>query len=79
MAEADTFNVRQQVIKDRVSGLTFQFEVTPGGESVLHVFGDGLPNGNRTFEFDREGDIAGRGTCVAGRCRPSVLVDVDAL
>ena len=47
--------VREQIVEDPTSGLTFQFELSPEGRPVLRVFGDALPFGNREVHFDSFG------------------------
>lgn len=67
--------VREQIIEDPVSGLTFQFALVPDDESApvrLKVFGE-LPYGNREFLFTPEGDLAGTGTALRGSCNASWL------
>lgn len=68
--------VVEQIVEDPASGLTFQFEVMPNGESRLRIFGDSLPLGNREIIFDRNGEEAGAG-CYTGLCRPAWLEAVD--
>lgn len=63
--------VKEQIIEDPVSGLTFQFEIMPDGEMRFRVYGEQLPFGNREFIFDKEGIEAGAGTVTRGVCRPS--------
>ena len=64
--------IKEQIVEDQVTGLTFQFEVTPSGERQLRIYGD-LPYGNREIVFDQNGQKAGSGTFVAGLCRPAWL------
>lgn len=70
--QATQWIIREQIIEDPVSGLTFQFEVMPKGDARLRVYGD-LPFGNREFIFDSQGKEAGAGTAITGLCRPSWL------
>ena len=70
--DAKTWAVKEQIIEDPVSGLTFQFEVVPDGEVKLRVFGDTLPFGNREISFDKDGKEVGAGT-FTGHCRPAWL------
>ena len=70
--QAKQWIIREQIIEDPVSGLTFQFEVMPKGDARLYVYGD-LPFGNREFIFDSKGKEAGAGTAITGLCRPSWL------
>jgi len=59
---AKTLHVKEQYINDLITGLTLIFRVTPGGEARLHLLGNILPFGNRDFQFDRNGKLAGTGT-----------------
>jgi hypothetical protein len=63
---AKTVKIKEQVINDLVTGLTLIFRVTPSGEARLHLLGDNLPFGNRDFQFDKNGKLAGTGMGV--RC-----------
>ncbi len=69
--------IKEQIIEDPVSGLTFQFELKPGSDAPvrLRIFGD-LPHGNREILFDQDGVEAGAGTSLVGACRPSWLREV---
>jgi hypothetical protein len=73
---AKTLTIREQIIEDPVSGLTFQFEVMPDGSSRFRIYGD-LPFGNREFIFDENGQEAGAGTALVGLCRPGWLTNID--
>lgn len=75
--DAKQWVVKEQIIEDPASGLTFQFEVMPNGESRFRVFGDNLPFGNREFIFDDDGQEAGAGTVTSGLCRPGWLANID--
>ena len=66
--------IKEQIIEDPVSGLTFQFDRTPSGEGMLRIFGD-VPFGNRELIFDTDGQLAGAGTNLTGSC-PSWLEPV---
>lgn len=59
---AKTLHIKEQVINDLVTELTLFFSVTPDGEARLKVIGDNLPFGNRDFQFDKNGELAGTGT-----------------
>lgn len=69
--------IREQIIEDPVSGLTFQFVSIPGSDAPvrLRVWGD-VPFANREFLFNQEGEEAGAGTLLSGTCRPSWLREV---
>jgi hypothetical protein len=72
---AKLWTIREQIIEDPVSGLTFQFEVMPEGDARLRIFGN-LPFGNREFIFDDKGHEAGAGVALTDFCRPSWLREV---
>lgn len=63
-----TLQIKEQVINDLVTGLTLVFRITPSGEARLHLSGDNLPFGNRDFQFDSEGRLAGTSTGLNGAC-----------
>lgn len=75
--DAKEWNVKEQIVEDRVSGLTLQFETVPESSAPfrLRIFGS-IPFGNRELLFGETGEAAGSGTYVAG-CRPSWLKSVD--
>jgi hypothetical protein len=77
-AEAREWTIREQIVEDLPSGLTFQFEVVPDSTARyrLRIFGD-LPFGNREILFDVNGKEAGSGTALAGLCKPTWLTVVD--
>jgi hypothetical protein len=75
--------IREQIIQDSC-GLTFQFEVKKGyhhgklvNETVLRVFGESLPFGNREIFFDPTGAETAAGTSTRGLCRPAWLTKTD--
>ena len=53
--DAKKWIVLEQLVEDPVTGLAFQFEVTPDGEPRLRLFGESLPFVNREIHFDRVG------------------------
>jgi len=59
---AKTVKLKEQVINDRSTGLMMIFRLTPNGESRLHLMGEILPFGNRDFQFNKDGELVGRGT-----------------
>lgn len=61
LSNGKPLNIKEQTIDDLVSGLTLVFRVTPSGEARLHLLGDNLPLGNRDFQFDGSGELAGTG------------------
>ncbi len=62
LPNAKVVNIKEQIINDAVTGLMLVFRVTPSGEARLHLMGDCLPLGNRDFQFDKDGELAGTGT-----------------
>ncbi|MFG0326945.1 MAG: hypothetical protein ACF8SC_06730 [Phycisphaerales bacterium JB037] len=79
MDKPKQWTIREQIIEDPVSELSFQFEVAPDGAPVLRVFGD-LPFGsNREFRFGSKGKQTDAGTSLVGLCRPSWATDPDQL
>ena len=70
-----TIQLREQIIEDEVSGLTFMIERTPSGEGRIRVLGD-LPLGNRDFAFDQDGRLVGTGTSAHNCRRPSWIKPV---
>ena len=68
--------VREQIIEDRASGLTLQFECDDGRLRLV-IAGDHLRIGNREILFDQEGREAGAGTLVGEFRRPSWLKKVE--
>ena len=59
---AQTARIKEQFINDEVTGLLLIFRVTSSGEARLQLQGDILPYGNRDFQFDMNGELAGTGT-----------------
>ena len=70
-------SIREQIIEDSVSGLTFQFVHKDGSDAPyrLYVFGN-LPHGNREILFNADGAEAGAGTALGDVCRPTWLREV---
>ncbi len=68
LPNSKTVKIKEQIINDRATGLMLVFRLTPSGESRLHLIGDILPFGNRDFQFDCDGELAGIGvgTCGCG-------------
>lgn len=66
--------IEEQVVDDsEVSGLTLTFWRTPSGEGRLRITGD-LPYGNRDFQFDCNGELAGTGTATGSACPTSLRI-----
>ena len=74
------WTIREQVIEDQTTELTFQFEVVEGTSAKyrLRLFGKNLPFGNREIIFDEAGAYAGGGTFTASVCKPAWLGPIDA-
>lgn len=73
----DVCRIREQMIEDPVSGLTFQFVCKRGSDAPYRLLiYDDLPFGNREFLFNAEGAEAGAGTALSGSCRPTWLREV---
>ena len=75
---ASNFMIKEQIINDPVSGLTFQFEHKPNSDAPyrLKIFGD-LPYGNREILFDSNGNEAGAGTSLQSACSASWIREVN--
>jgi hypothetical protein len=78
---AKPWTVKEQIVEDPASGLTFQFEVVPGStaEFRLLIYGETLPFGNREIVFDCDGVLAGGGTATRGLCKPAWPMSADEL
>jgi len=70
--------VKEQIVKDLASGLTFQFEVVPESTARyrLRIYGDDVPFGNREIIFDVHGEEAGSGVALTGLCQATWLREV---
>jgi hypothetical protein len=68
--------IREQIIEDRASGLTLQFECD-GGRLRLVIAGEHMRVGNREILFDHQGREAGAGTLVGEFRKPSWLRSVE--
>ena len=64
--------VREQIIEDRASGLTLQFECYEGRLRLV-IAGQHMNVGQREILFDDQGREAGAGTLVGEFRRPSWL------
>ena len=71
--------IREQIIEDKVSGLTLQFEFVEGSSApvCLRIFGN-LPHGSREFLFNTNGELGATGTALAGSCRATWLKEVTS-
>ena len=75
--DGQDWTIKEQIIEDPVTGLTFQFERLPSGRMMLHLFGKSLQFGNRHFVFAEDGTEAGSGVYVAGLCKPGWLTEIE--
>lgn len=78
--DASDLTIKEQIIEDPVTGLTFQFEVVPndpGAPFRLRIFGECLEYGNREFLFSKDGYKVGAGTHMSGLCRPAWLTELE--
>ena len=66
------WQVREQIIEDGVTELSLQFEVSPDGLPILHIFG---PFGRRDFFFTNHGDLHDTGSSLSHE-RPEWSTDV---
>ena len=76
---AQDWTIKEQIIEDPVTGLTFQFYVNdkaPECPMRFVIYGAG-PFGNREYLFDVTGAEAGSGTAMGGVCRPNWLQGVE--
>jgi hypothetical protein len=64
--------VREQIIEDRASGLTLQFECADGRLRLV-IAGQHMNVGQREILFDDQGREAGAGTLIGEFRRPSWL------
>jgi len=53
---AKDWTIKEQIIRDPISGLTLQFDVCPGGSMRLRIFGDGLSHGHREIGWGANGE-----------------------
>ena len=77
--DGEICSIKEQIIEDPVSGLTFQFQIIPDSDAPvrMRVFGN-LPFGSREFLFDEDGNEAGAGTTFSNSCHPSWLREVNS-
>jgi hypothetical protein len=75
--DAKQWTIKEQIIEDLVTGLTFQFEVSPNGEPRFRIYGKDLPFGNREIFFTLDGEEGGSGTATQGICRAGWLQLVE--
>jgi hypothetical protein len=65
--------IKEQIITDRASGLTLQFELDDDGRTHFRMFGSAIPFGNREIIFNAQGVEVATGTLVSGVSRPTWL------
>ena len=65
-----TIVLREQIIEDPVTGITFKVERTASGEGWLRLHGN-IEFGNRDLMFDAEGRLVGTGTGLCRSCPSS--------
>ena len=71
------WTVKEQIIEDLVTGLSFKFRVTPDGEPRLHIYGDSLEFCNRDICFDKNGEESGGGTAMGGHCQATWINELS--
>lgn len=70
--------IREQILRDPVTGITFQFELDAKGCTRVRIYGDSLMFGNRELGFE-DGRFSFAGTSVAGLCKPAWITNIDDL
>ena len=68
---AQKWTILEQIVRDEVTGLTFQFDLRPNGRPRLIVTGGAIMFGNREIGFDLEGRKSDGGTHLAACPTPS--------
>ena len=63
-------SIKEQIIHDPASGLTFQFELDEMGRTRFRVFGDAMPSGNWEIGFEKNGNLSFSGTSLM-TCKPT--------
>lgn len=81
--DAQDWVIKEQIVDDLVTELTFQFERIdndPDCPMRMRIFGKNLPFGNREILFSKAGIVSASGTALADSCgRPTWLTDVNKL
>jgi len=72
---AQKFEILEQIVEDLVTGITLQFEKRDNGEFAIYLYGD-FPFGNRTLNFDKDGNPTGGGTHTASCPKPNWIGEV---
>ena len=74
--ESQDLIIKEQLIRDSVSGLTLRFFST-SRYNRLSIYGENLEFGNRDFFFDKDGTLDGTGSgCGRFACSGPPLVEV---
>lgn len=63
------WTVKEQILRDALSGLTLQFEVAADGRRILRILGDALPSGNQEITFSAEGAFRSSRVAMRGPSR----------
>ena len=74
---AQMCSIREQILRDPASGLTFQFELDEKGRTRFRVFGEAIPAGSWEVGFEN-GRLSFTGTQLA-TCKPTWLTNPDEL
>ncbi len=61
----EEWTIKEQIVRDEVTGLTLQFELRPSGRPRLIITGDAVPFGNREIGFSHDGVECDGGTHVS--------------
>lgn len=70
--DSKPWTVREQIVRDQLSGLTIQFEIDPtDGTPRLMVFGDALRFGPTEIRFNADGVANGGGGVWLRRKEPT--------
>ena len=69
--------IKEAIIEDLVTGITLQFEARDSGEFALYLYGN-FEFGNRTLNFDKNGEMVGAGTHLRDCPRPTWISEAKA-
>jgi len=75
---AQICRIREQILRDPASGLTFQFEIDDQGRTRFRVFGDAIPAGNWEVGFE-DGKVSFTGTSLIGVSKPAWMTNINDL
>lgn len=73
---AKDWKIKEQIVEDPASGLTFQFRVMRDGEYKMVITGD-LPFGNREIIFNTLGEETAAGTFTNGLCKATWIKETS--